>query len=153
LNVGVSGAAAGSTLDVAVDGTNVGALTTNASGSGHARFTGVTINAGSTITVGDLSGAFAQVNFAASLTGSTGVTGTAEYNSLRNKLHLSVTGAAADTTYNVTVNDVVVGSFITNASGAGRFRVTPSGVTIAAGSTISVGDTTGDPAILTGAFA
>jgi hypothetical protein len=153
LNVHVTGAAASSTLDVAVDGANVGTLTTNASGNGHASFTGVTVNSGSTITVGDLTGTFAQIQFTSTLTGATGVTGTAEYNSVRNKLHLSVTGAAANTTYNVTVNDIVVGQFTTNASGTGRFKVTPSGVTVASGSTVSVSDTAGDAAILTGTFA
>jgi hypothetical protein len=153
LNVHVTGAAASSTLDVAIDGTTVGTLTTNSSGNGSATFTGVTITAGSTITVGDLTETFTQIRFTASLTGATGVTGTSEYNSVRNKLHLSVTGAAADTTYNVTVNGVVVGQLTTNSSGAGRFKGAPSGVTIAAGSTISVSDTLGDPAILQGTFA
>lgn len=153
LNVHVTGAAASTTLTVAVDGASVGTLTTNSSGNGHATFSGVTVTAGSTITVGDLTGTFTQIKFTASLTGATGVTGTAEYNSLRNKLHLSLTGAADNTTYNVTVNNVIVGQFTTNSSGSGRFHISPSGVTIVAGSTISVSDTLGDPAILQGVFA
>jgi hypothetical protein len=70
--VRVSGAAANSTLDVAIDGTTVGQVTTNDSGSGKlvlssnpkndeqplpANFP-TTITAGSTVTVGTLSGAF-----------------------------------------------------------------------------------------------
>jgi hypothetical protein len=153
LSVSVQGATASSSLAVTVDGTNVGTLTTNASGSGHANFSNVTAQAGSTITAGDLQGTFAQIKFAATLTGSTVATGSADYNALENWLHVHITGAAANTTYNVTVNNVVVGQLTTNASGAGKLKLTPTGVTIASGSTISISDAAGDPAILQGTFA
>jgi hypothetical protein len=48
---------------------------------------------------------------------------------------------------------VTVGQLTTNSSGAGKLRVSPSGVTIQSGSTISIADTAGNAAILTGTFA
>jgi large repetitive protein len=149
----VKGAAANSSLTVAVDGTTVGTLTTNASGNGQVKLSNVSAQAGDTVTVGDLSGTLAQVRLTASLTGSSGATGSADFNSLKNQLHLSVQGAAASTTYNVTVNDVVVGQITTNSAGAGKLHVSPIGVTIQAGSTVAVSDTAGNPAILQGTFA
>jgi hypothetical protein len=158
LFVTVKGATASSTLSVTVTDngttTNVGTITTDASGNGHAKFTGVTAAAGDTVMVGDLTGTFAQVRFSATLTGTTtGVSGSAAYNSVKNSLHVSITGAAASTTYNVSINGTVIGQITTNSRGYGRLKVTPSGVTIASGSTISIADTTGSAAILTGAFA
>jgi hypothetical protein len=153
LTVSVHGSTASTSLDVVVDGTTVGTVTTNASGNGHATLSGVTVAAGSTITVGDLTGTFAQTKFTASLTGATGVTGTATYSTVKNQLRVSVSGAAASTTYNVTVNGVTVGQLTTNSSGAGKLRVSPSGVAIQSGSTISIADTAGNAAILTGMFA
>jgi hypothetical protein len=153
LFVSVTGATASTTLAVTVDGTSVGSVTTDASGNGHAKLTGVTAAAGSTVMVGDLTGTFAQTKFTALLTGATGVNGSATYKSVKNQLHVSVTGATAGTTYNVTVNGTVVGQITTNSRGRGRLNVTPTGVTFAAGSTISIADTAGDAAILTGTFA
>src|SRR5262249_33005081 len=104
-------------------------------------------------TVGDLQGTFAQVKLTAALTGSGAATGSASFHTLRNQLHVSITGAAANTTYNVSVNDVVVGQLTTNSAGAGKLNVTPSGVTIQAGWTSSVADTAGSAAIVQGVFA
>jgi hypothetical protein len=154
LQVQVRGAAAGSTLSVAVDGTTVGSITTDASGNGQGKFTGVTAQAGSTIAVGDLQGTLAQFKFSATLSGTaTGVSGTAFYDSLKNQLHVAVSGAAANTTYNVTVGGTVVGQLTTNASGKGHVTLTPSNVTIQAGTSIAIGDTLGNAAILQGTFA
>jgi hypothetical protein len=157
LFVSIKGAAASTTLNVAVTDngttTTVGTVTTDASGNGHAKLTGVTVAAGDTVTVGDLTGTFAQVKFTASLTGMTGVSGTASFNSVKNSLHVSVTGATASTTYDVTVDGTVIGQFTTNSNGHGRLKLSLSGVAIAAGSTISIADTAGDAAILTGTFA
>lgn len=153
LNVHVSGATADSSLDVTVDGMSVGSLTTDASGNGHSKFSNVTVNPGSAITVGDLSGTFSQVTLTAALSGSTDASGSAVFNSLENVLHVSISGAAADTTYNVSVNGVVLGQLTTNASGAAKLVVSPSGVTIQSGSTVSIADTAGDAAILQGTFA
>jgi hypothetical protein len=157
LFVSVKGATASTSLPVTVTDngttTTVGTLTTNASGDGHARFTGVTIAAGDTISVGDVTGTFAQIHFNASLTGATGVSGAASFNSIQNELNVSVKGATAKTEYSVTVNGTVVGELTTNRHGRGRLYVTPSGVTITTGSTVSVAPTSGGAAILTGTFA
>jgi hypothetical protein len=157
LNVSVTGAAASSTLNVTVTDngttTTVGTLTTDASGNGHAKFNNVTLAAGDTITVGDLNGTFAQATFTASLTGATGLSGSARFSSVNNRLGLRISGAAASTTYNVTINGTVVDQIITNSRGFGHARLTLSGVTIASGSTISIADTAGGAPILTGTFA
>jgi len=153
LKVQVHGAAASTALNVVVNGTTVGTLTTDASGNGHAKLSNITAQAGSTITVGDLTATFAQVKFTATLSGATGVTGSADFNSLENKLQVSITGATANTTYNVTVDNVVVGQLTTNSSGAGRLKLSPANLTLLAGSTITVSDTLGNPAILQGTFA
>ena len=158
LTVSVKGATASTTLTVTVTDngttTTLGTLTTNASGDGHARFKNATVAAGDTISVGDLTGAFAQVHFTASLTGSTtGVSGTAAFNSVQNELAVSVKGATAKTTYTVTVNGTSVGELTTNSHGRGFLYVTPpTGVTITSGSTVSVAPTAGGSAILTGSF-
>lgn len=69
LKVRVTGAAASSSLDVAVDGTVVGQLTTNANGAGKATFANLTttITTGSTITVGSMTGTFAATATQSSL--------------------------------------------------------------------------------------
>ncbi len=153
LKVQVTGAAANSSLAVMVDGATMGTFNTNASGNGQAKLANVSVQAGSTIMIGDLQGTFTQANLMASLTGSTGVTGSASFNTLKDKLRVSITGAAASTTYNVTVNNVVVGQITTNGSGAGRLKLKQPGVTIQSGSTVAVSDTLGDPAILQATFA
>ena len=153
LKVQVQGAAASTSLDVMVDGTSVGAITTDASGNGQIKLANTTVQAGSTISVGDLTGTFSQVKFTASLSGDSGATGSATYDSVKNRLRVSIAGTAANTTYNVTVNDVVVGQLTTNAAGKGKLYVSPSSATIQAGSTIAIGDTVGNPAILQGSFA
>jgi hypothetical protein len=136
-----------------VDGATVGTVNTNASGNGQAKLSNVSVQAGSTIMIGGLQGTFTQANLTASLTGATGVTGSSNFNTLKDKLRVSITGAAANTTYNVTVNNVVVGQITTNSAGAGRLKVKQPGVTIQSGSTVAVSDTLGDPAILQGTFA
>jgi hypothetical protein len=153
LNVQVQGAAASTSLNVAVDGTMVGTVTTDTSGNGRARLSNVTAQAGSTITVGDLQGALSQLKLTASLSGATGVTGSADFNTLRDRLHVAIRGAAPNTAYNVMVNDVVVGQVTSNSSGSAKLNVSPSSGTIQAGSTISVSDTLGNAPILQGTFA
>jgi len=126
----------------------LGTVSTDASGNGHAKFTGVTAAAGDALTVGDLTGTLAQVKFTATLTGAaTSVSGSSSYNSVKNSLHVAISGATASTTYNVSINGAVVGQITTNSNGHGRLKVTPTGVTIAAGSTISITDTAGSTAI------
>jgi hypothetical protein len=153
LKVSVTGAAASTSLAVSVDGTSVGTVTTDASGNGSAKLTGVTASAGSTVLVGDLTGTFAQVKLSASLTGTTGVTGTASFNTLTGKLRVSASGLTAGTTYDVAVGGTTVGQITANSAGRGKLHVSPTGVTIASGSMvtfIATGDTT---AILSGTFA
>ncbi len=156
LTVSVTKAAANTTLNVVVGGNTIGSVTTDANGNGRTSITELSgaIKAGTTLTVGDLTGTFAQTAFKATLTGATGVTGTSDYNVTKNVLSIHLTGATASTVYNVTVNGTVVGQITTNKGGKGHLTIAPpSGVTIVSGSTISVADTTGDPAILTGSFA
>lgn len=153
LKVSVTGATASTSLAVSVDGTQVGSVTTDASGNGQAKLTGVTASAGSTVLVGDLTGAFAQVKLSAALTGSTSATGTASFSTLTGKLKVSATGLTAGTTYDVAIDGATVGQITANSAGRGKLHVTPTGIAIAAGSMvtfIATGDTT---AILTGMFA
>ena len=67
--ISVTGAAAGSTLDVAIDGTVVGQLSTDSSGAGALKLSSTdgtlpanfpAVNSGSVVTVGTLSGTFAD---------------------------------------------------------------------------------------------
>ncbi len=156
LTVQVKGAAASSTLSVAFGGTTVGSITTDALGNGKTTISAAkgSIAAGTALTVGDLTGTFVQVQFTASLSGAIGTSGTGKFNVTKNVLHVTVTGAGATTTYNVSVDSAVVGQITTDANGAGRLKLTlPSGVTISAGTTLSVADTIGSVPILTGAFA
>jgi hypothetical protein len=153
LTVKITGATASTSLPVVVNGTTVGSVTTNASGTGYLKLSNITAAAGQTITVGDLTGTLAQLKFTASLTGSTGVAGSAYFNALKSRLYVSITGAAANTTYNVTVDNTVVGQLTTNSSGAGKLHLALTNVTVEAGSNISIADTLGDAAILQGTFA
>ena len=156
LTVSVAKATPSTTLNVIVGGNTAGSVTTDANGNGRTSITELSgaIKAGTTITVGDLAGTFAQTAFKAALTGAAGVSGTSDYNVTKNVLSIHVTGATANTVYNVTVSGTVVGQITTNKGGKGHLTITPpSGVTIVSGSTISVVDTTGDPATLTGTFA
>ena len=158
LKLSVSGATANSSLDVAVDGTSVGTLTTDASGNGKLQLasTDAAIQAGSTITVGDLAGTFTPTKLTASLTGDAGATGTAQFNVRRNDLGVSVSGAAASTTYNITIDNAVVGQFTTNSAGQAsqaKTHLSLTDVTVQAGSILTISDTAGNPAIVQGVFA
>jgi hypothetical protein len=155
LSIQIQGAAASSSLDIAIDGTTVGTLTTDESGNGQLTIddTETSLQSGSTITIGDLTGTFTQTKFTASLTGAEAATGHAQFNTLKNSLTLAFNGAAANTTYNVLVNDVVVGQVTTNSKGRGRFHLTSTKIAIQAGSTISVQDTSSSDPILLGTFA
>jgi hypothetical protein len=113
----------------------------------------ISVSSGDTITVGDLTGTFSQVKYTAALTGATGVSGTAEFNALKSRLYVSITGAAANTTYDVMVDSSFLGQFTTNSSGAGKVLLSLTNPTIQTGSTISITDTVGNPAILQGVFA
>lgn len=195
LTVKVTGAAASTTLNVTVDETLLGTLTTDADGNGIVKFattsssdsvialpTGFVLNEGSKITVGDaISGSFAtsttgtcgggehgrgggdesditQTRLTADLTNGDTAAGRAVYHavtyegSTRQALRVRVTGLAASTTFNVSVDDTVIGTLTTDANGNGRARFSsnphnsnvqqlPDGFTLSAGATIKVGDT------------
>ena len=159
----VSGAAASSSLAVAVGGTTVGTLTTDASGNGTLSIAEASsaITTGTTITVGDLSGTFAQPPgppkppsppapptppLVASLTDSSGATGQGNFDSNRGELMIHVSGAAARSSLSVAVGGTTVGTLTTDPSGNGALSITEATSAITTGTTITVGD-------LSGAFA
>src|SRR5262249_35106461 len=101
----------------------------------------------------------------ATLTGTTG-SGTAHYHvdvtATNNALKVKVTGLTANTTYDVLLDDVNVGSLTTDANGAGTVTLTNLTNTVTAGtSTLSLTVTTTDPTtgatttatVLSGTFA
>ena len=152
LRVSVMGAAASSPLDVSVNGTSVGTLTTDASGNGTAKLRNVTVSAGDTIQVGDLTGTLAKTRLGATLSGSTDATGRASVDVIKNHLRLRIRGAEANTTYDVSIDGTTVGQIITNGRGSGRLFVSPTAAIIA-GSTISILDSTAGTTLVSGSFA
>jgi hypothetical protein len=136
LKVSVTGAAASSSLDVSVNGTSVGTLTTDASGNGTAKLTNVT----------------AQPRLSATLSGSSSATGKASVEVVNNHLRVRIHGAAANTTYDVSIDGTTVGQITTNGRGSGRLFVSPTAA-IVAGSTISILDSAAGTTLLSGTFA
>jgi hypothetical protein len=142
-NVSVSGAAANSTLDVAVDGTVVGQLTTDENGAGALALSSnptgteqalpadfpASISDGSVVTAGSLSGTLStsssqRTSLAATLTDSTGTaTASATFKSNtangKSRLSVSVSGATANSTLDVSIDGTVVGQLTTDSTGAG----------------------------------
>jgi hypothetical protein len=92
----------------------------------------------------------------ASLTGATGTAGHAHYHADAtagtNSLTLSVSGLTASSTYTIDVNGTSVGTITTDATGAGKVTLSDLSATVAAGSTITVVDSTG-ATVLSGTFA
>jgi hypothetical protein len=153
LKVSITGATVNTSLTVAVNGTSVGSVATDSSGNGSVTLSNVSVSSGDTVAVGDLTGTFSQVKYTAALTGATGVSGTAEFNALKSRLYISITGAAVNSTYDVNVDSSFLGQLTTNSSGAGKVWLALTNPTIQTGSTISITDTVGNPAILQGVFA
>jgi hypothetical protein len=160
LQAEIHGAAANATLDVVVDGTKVATVTTDAAGNGELDSIqpNLTVKAGSTIAIGDLQGTFANSNseeteLKAQLSGTGGQAGRAEFSASDKELQVEIRGAAANTTYNVSVDNVVVGQLTTDDSGEGELEVSTGSLAIHEGSSITVADTLGNPPILQGAFA
>jgi hypothetical protein len=152
LNVSVTGAAASSSLDVAIDGTVVGTLTTDANGAGTvslksksgdalSAFTAAN-TAGLGVTIGTLSGTFAAsddggddssttvTKAAGLLTDSVGTaTGRAklsvrtEDGSTSTKFSVYIRGADANTTLDVAIDGTVVGQITTDGNGAGKLKL------------------------------
>jgi hypothetical protein len=166
LSVSVTGLTANTTYTVAVNGTTVGEITTNANGAANVRMSDLTttIAAGDTLTVADssgstvLSGTFAAPSITrlrASLSGTTG-SGHARYHADAtagtNSLTVSVSGLSASTTYTIDVGSTAVGQLTTDANGDGSVTLSDVTTTVAAGSVITVVDSTG-ATVLTGTFA
>jgi hypothetical protein len=175
LTVSVSGLADGATYTVDVNGTALsGTLTTNASGAGTLTLTDVAtaITAGTTLTVLDststtvLTGTFTPPGcptppaLTATLTppsgSATGASGRAIYlpgvSPGSNIFGLMASGLAATTTYTVDVGGTTVGTFTTNASGAGDLALTDLTQTVGANTTVTVLDPSGTT-VLSGVLA
>jgi hypothetical protein len=170
LSVRVSGLAANSTFTVTSGTTTLGTFNTDANGRGFLTVSNVSpaLTSGATINVQDSSGATVLsgalgspsalngTHLSASLTGATGTSGTARFDSNpfsgENILSLRVSGLTADTTYSVQVNGTTVGQFSTDANGRGRLSESVLSSTAAAGSTITVLDPSGTT-VLKGTFA
>lgn len=154
LRIQVTGAAANASLDVQLDGTSIGTLTTDASGNGSLKLKNLTnpVTATSTLTVGDLTGTFTQESFSASLTGTGSMKGNATYKASRHDLDIRIKGATANTTYNVLLDGNSVGTFTTKSSGNGRFDLDLSTLNIQAGTILTITDSV-NTTILTGTFA
>jgi hypothetical protein len=97
-----------------------------------------------------------EQHLSASLTGATGTSGTAEFKTgdtaSENKFELTVTGLTASTTYTVNVGGTSIGTFTTDANGAGELELKDLTTTIAAGSVLTVVDASNNT-VLTGTFA
>jgi hypothetical protein len=95
------------------------------------------------------SGAFAQSGkvLTASLTGATGVSGTATFTpgatSGTNTFALTATGLTASTTYTVEIGSTSIGTFTTDATGAGTLSASNLTTTVAPGSVVTVQDPSG----------
>jgi hypothetical protein len=101
------------------------------------------------------------VNLKATLTGSTEVStakGVAVYhtvtnrNGTRSELEVVVSGAAANTSYNVTVGSATLGTLTTDARGRGVLRVNNLSTTIAANNVITLSSATSGGGTLSGTF-
>jgi hypothetical protein len=170
LSVRVSGLAASSTFTVTSGTTTLGTFNTDANGRGFLTVSNVSpaLSSGATINVQDSSGATVLsgtlgspsalngTHLIASLTGATGTSGTARFDSNpfsgENILSLRVSGLTAGTTYSVQVNGTTVGQFSTDANGRGRLSESVLSSTAASGSTITVLDPSGTT-VLNGTFA
>ncbi len=166
----ISGAAANTPYEVDINGTSVGTIMTDDSGSGAIALKGslaVTPAAGDTVSVGTATGTLAvrgheggdegdetEVHLTAKLADTTGaVTGTASFKSetedgnTESKLAVTINGAAANMDFDVLVNGTSVGTLTTDADGNGSLTVKDPSVAIMEGDTIAVGDATGTFAV------
>jgi hypothetical protein len=168
----VTGLTPSTKYTVEIGGTSIGTFTTDANGAGTLTLSDLTtppIVSGSMLTVVDgsnntvLQGTFApssedhhQEALIASLTGTTGASGTAEFKAGEetgeNRFELTVTGLTASTTYTVDVGGASIGTFTTDANGAGELELKNLTTTIAAGSILTIVDANNNT-VLTGTFA
>jgi hypothetical protein len=93
---------------------------------------------------------------AASLTGTSGASGTATFAANaatgNNSLHIHASGLTANTTYTVASGTTTLGTFTTNANGQGKLSVSDVSPALTAGSVITVTDPSG-ATVLSGALA
>ncbi|MFT3883708.1 MAG: hypothetical protein QM703_29275 [Gemmatales bacterium] len=85
----------------------------------------------------------AEATYSATLSNSTGATGTASYLAGNNSLKISVKGAAASSTLDIQLDGVSIGSLTTDASGNGKVTLTDLTAVVNANSALTVGDLTG----------
>lgn len=85
----------------------------------------------------------AEATYSASLTNSSGATGTASYYLDSNTLKIQVKGAAASTSLDVQLDGVSIGTLTTDASGNGKLTLTDLTAVVNANSAITVGDIAG----------
>lgn len=152
---------ASATLDVLVDGSKIGVITTDASGSGQLEIhkAAFTITDSSTIVIGDLAAGGLSGNFAtiinteikASLSAPAGAaTGVAEFNADDQNLEVKIVGAASNATYDVTVDGVLIGTITTNSLGKGKLEMNAGALAIKKDSLLTIGNPANP--LLTGAF-
>ncbi len=166
----ISGAAANTPYEVDINGTAVGTIMTDDSGSGAIALKGslaVTPAAGDTVTVGAATGTLAvrghdggdegdetEVHLTANLADTTGaVTGTASFKSetedgtTQSKLVVTIQGATPSMDIPVLIDGASVGTISTDADGNGSLVLKDAAITVNEGSTISVDTATGTFAV------
>lgn len=163
-------------IDVAGDGSNfvkVGTVATDGKGQGALELRNSTdvpaVQAGSMVQLKNAAGDVIQGTFSAQKDdegdqteefqaplindqGVTGLVGIAQFNAQEKNFEAHIRGAAANTTYNVTVDKAVIGQITTDSKGCGHLEISQATFTVAEKSTIQVSDLAGNPPILHGTF-
>jgi len=85
----------------------------------------------------------AEATYSATLSNASGATGTATYSATNNSLKIQVKGAAADTTLDVQLDGVSIGSLTTDADGNGKLTLSNLTTAVSANSILTLGDLTG----------
>jgi hypothetical protein len=85
----------------------------------------------------------ADATYSATLSNSTGATGTASYLAGSNSLKIQVKGATASSTLDIQLDGVSIGTLTTDASGNGKVTLTNLTAAVNANSALTVGDLTG----------
>jgi len=166
LNASITGAAANTTYNVAINGTVVGQITTDATGFGRLSLSSnphgnqqafptnfpTNLAAGATVTIGTATGTLGTIGhegehgedvvsrLAATLKDSanTSFSGQVKYLNVNDDgvssrtLFVNVTGAAPNSTLNVSINGTVIGTLMTNASGTGTLVLSSENSTLPA---------------------
>jgi phage protein U len=171
LGLKVSGLAASTSFSVMAGTTMVGTITTDAKGNGSLKLSSLaaTIAAGTALTLVDpgsatvLTGTFATATpcqpgsgLSAPLTGATGTSGNLHFltsaTAGQNAIDVQVKGLAASSTFTVNVGTTTVGSIATDANGKGQLKLTGLSTTAAAGTAVTILDSTG-ATVLSGTLA